>query len=159
VSPDRIRIDSFLLADGVKVCDGKLYIHGGGWNFLNVMDPKAARPISLAGRVIVPWETVERELKLVIGLEHVEAGTVLERVPIIQIVMQAQSRPDHPESLETATPFVVDIPGIGFFHPGEYAFVISHEGEELARTRFQVNFVETDAPVAEGTEATPPASR
>ncbi len=139
-----------MLADAAKAFDGKLYVHGGGWNFLNVIEPKAARPISVAGRVIVPWDIAEQELKLTITLEHFEDGVVIERVPIVQVAMQSQARPEQPISLETATPFVFDIPGVVFFHPGEYAFVISHEDRELARTRFQVNFAESDKPAEDG---------
>jgi hypothetical protein len=137
-----------MLADAAKEFEGKLYVHGGGWNFLNVFDPQAARPISIAGRVLIPWGSVEREITLEISLEHIEADVVLERAPLMRMVMQAQSRPDTPKSLETATPFVLDIPGVAFLRPGEYAFVIDRGGQELARTRFQVNFVE---PIESGT--------
>jgi hypothetical protein len=144
VPPDSIRVDNFLLADAAKEFEGKLYVHAGGWNYLDILAPNATRSLSIVGRFVVPWGEVEQELKCEIALEHAEAGTVLERTPIVQIVMQTQVRPDDPISLETATPFVVDIPGIGFRQPGEYAFVISHDGEELARARFQVNFVGTE---------------
>lgn len=144
MSPDQIKVDSFMLADAAKTFDGKLYLHGGGWNFLNILERDAARPISLVGRVIIPWDVTERELKFAFSLEHSDASTVLEHAPIVQMVFHPERRPEQPKSLETATPFVIDIPGVVFLHPGEYAFVINHEGEELARTRFQVNFVSPD---------------
>ena len=53
--PSQISIDSFMLADAAKEFEGKLYVHGGGWNFLNIVEPGAGRPITVAGRVIIPW--------------------------------------------------------------------------------------------------------
>lgn len=143
--PERIRVDSFLLADAAKAFDGKLYIHGGGWNFLNIFDPTVARPITVAGRVIVPWEDTREEIRVDLSLEYIKAGELVERAPIARIVMQPQIRLDQPMALETATPFVFDIPGIVFFHPGEYAFVLSEAGQELARTRLQVNLMSGDS--------------
>jgi hypothetical protein len=58
------------------------------------------------------------------------------------MVLETSVRPEKPAALETATPFAYQIPGIVFSVPGEYAFVITLEDEEIARNRFQVNFVE-----------------
>ena len=49
---------------------------------------------------------------------------------------RSQARPNQPDSLETATPFSFDIPGVFFIHPGEYAFVMDYKNQQLARTRF-----------------------
>jgi hypothetical protein len=43
--------------------------------------------------------------------------------------MQAQERPESPASIDTATPLIFDLPGIGFKQPGEFAFIVSHEGK------------------------------
>jgi hypothetical protein len=157
VLPEQIIVDSFMLADAAHVFHEKLYVYGGGWNFLTISDPNVPRPITIVGRIIVPWLEVPQELMITISLEHLEAGTVLERAPIFRIGMHSQARPDQPESLETATPFSFDIPGVVFLHPGEYAFVMDYKDKELARTRFQVNFAYDEAPAQPTTVATPGA--
>jgi hypothetical protein len=139
--PDPIDIDSFMLADAAKVFDGKLYIHGGGWNYLDIFEPESPRPVSLAGRVLIPWSEEARDITLEIHLERREGNQVLERAPILQIQMKSGQANAAARAAETATPFAFDIPGIVFLDAGQYAFVISHDGEELARTRFQVNFL------------------
>jgi hypothetical protein len=55
---------------------------GDGWNFLTYLDPAAMRPISIVGRVIIPWQEEARVLLFEIALEHGEAGGVNERVPV-----------------------------------------------------------------------------
>lgn len=144
----RIEIDSFMLADAAKAFDGKLYVHGGGWNFLDILEQGTARPMTVVGRVIIPWDEEEREITLEIHLEHREQSTILQRVPVLQIQMKTEAHPRiaQPKAVETATPFAFDIPGVIFYASGEYAFVISQNGEELARTRFQVNILEDALP-------------
>ena len=82
-----------------------------------------------------------RDITLEIHLEHRSEERILERAPIIQIQMTSQPDPGigRRAALETATPFAFEIPGVHFYGSGEYAFVISYNSEELARTRFQVN--------------------
>lgn len=136
-----IAVDNLMLADAARTFDGKLFIHGGGWNYLNIFAPGVLRPIALAGRIIVPWARGEREISLEILLEHRTGSNDPEQVPIV--LVQLLPRHEHEEviALETATPFAFEIPGVVFHDPGEYAFVVRHAGTELARTRFQVNFL------------------
>lgn len=120
---------------------------GGGWNFLNLSGPDApVAAMSLVGRVIVPWLETDRELFFPIHLEHADGKGIPVVLPQFRLVLRASPRPSQPESIETATPFVVDFFGLAFPRPGEYAFVMMHEEEEVARTRFQVNFTGRDAP-------------
>lgn len=143
--PDQIHVDSFMLADAAREFGGKLYVHGGGWNFLNVAGRDTQRSFSIVGRVVAPRSRSLREFTLIVYLEHTDSESTLERAAVVRMVLQQQVTPDQPQSIETATPFVIDVPGIGFYQPGAYAFVIEHEGEELARTRFQVNFAEDES--------------
>jgi hypothetical protein len=141
VPPEGIRVDCLLLADGALVSNGKLYIHGGGWNFLNFRDRDAARTIHVAGRIIVPWSKSEGELFFQLHLEHIVEGSVSVLAPILQLKLRQRPHTGKSEGPETATPFAFDMGAVSFSHPGEYAYVVTHDGEELARTRFQVNFV------------------
>jgi hypothetical protein len=140
VPPENIRVDSFFLADGAKAFNGKLYIHGGGWNFLDLEGPDATRMLSVAGRVIVPWEKTDRDLVFHISLGLIEDDATIELAPIVKLVLNSKPPPYPRKSMETATPFAFEVGSVSFSHPGEYAFVIRHEGFELARALFQVNF-------------------
>jgi hypothetical protein len=141
-----IRVDTLLVADSAQVSNGKLYVIGGGWNFLNLGGPNSpVAAMSLAGRVIVPWSKANRELPFPIQLVHDNGDDLLKEPFSIRLLLQPKPTPDQPPSLETATPFTVDFYGLTFPRPGEYSFVIHHEGLELARVRFRVNFTEYDA--------------
>jgi hypothetical protein len=141
VKPERIRVDSFYLADSAQVVGGKLYVLGGGWNYLNLKGPNdSVSLISVTGRVLVPLEDSGRDLEFLIYLDYASDEVILG-APRLRTVLQPKASPKDQQSVETATPFAFDLFGLTFPWAGEYAFVISHEGEELARTRFQVNFL------------------
>jgi hypothetical protein len=141
-SPDQIRVDCFLIADSAQVVNDKLFMLGGGWN---IVTPSAAdgmvTAMSLAGRIVVPLQESDRDLTFSIHLEHADGESVLGEVLTIQLRGGAHS--DMPGAIETATPFALDFFGLIFPRPGEYAFVLRHEGIELARTRFHVSIDST----------------
>lgn len=137
-----MRVDSFYLADRAQVIDGKLYVLGGGWNYLNLSGPDAqVEFMALVGRVLVPFESAENEIDLYIRLEHAEAAV---DGPQFRLLLRPGRTAQQRRSVETATPFVIDVLGLNFPWEGEYAFVMHHDGIEVARTRFQVNYVTRD---------------
>lgn len=140
MSLDSIRVDSFLLADSAQVVDGKLYVLGGGWNAVHLRGPDDPFDvITVAGRILVPWQRSDRNLDFLISLDHEDSEAMLA-APRLWTTLQPQRSPETPQSAETATPFAFKLFGLTFPRAGAYAFVIRHEGEELARTRFQVHF-------------------
>jgi hypothetical protein len=141
VPPERVAVDSFYLADGAQVVGGKLYVLGGGWNYLNLGEPNAQVELfAIVGRILAPIRDSDGDLEFLIHLEH---SDVLLGGPRFHIFLRPKNSPGQQQSIETATPFALDVFGLNFPRAGEYAFVLSHDGEELARTRFQVNFVGT----------------
>jgi hypothetical protein len=144
VPPERVAVDSFYLADGAQVVGGKLYVLGGGWNYLNLRGPNAHVGLFvIVGRILIPVADSDRDFEFLIHLEP-PLDDVLLGGPRFRLVLRPDVPPDQQRSVETATPFAVEVFRLTFPWAGEYAFVISYGNEELARTRFQVNFVETD---------------
>lgn len=137
-----MRVNSFYLADRAQVVDGKLYVLGGGWNYLNLTGPAAqVEFMALVGRVLVPFENAENEIDLHIRLEHSEA--TLDG-PEFRLLLRPGRSARQRRSVETATPFVIEVLGLSFPQDGEYAFVMRHADTEVARTRFQVNLAQPD---------------
>jgi uncharacterized protein DUF6941 len=142
MQPDKILVDSFYLADRAQVVDGKLYVLGGGWNYLNLAGPDAqVEFFALVGRVLVPFEIAENDIDLEIRLVHSEVAI---GGPQFRLLLRPGLSARQRRSVETATPFAIDVLGLNFPWEGEYAFVMLHAENEVARTRFQVNFVDRD---------------
>ncbi|MFN8661563.1 MAG: hypothetical protein U0075_06705 [Thermomicrobiales bacterium] len=145
VLPSGIRVDSFFLADSAQVVGEKLYVLGGGWNYLNLRDPAhQVELFALVGRVLVPMQDGEFEVPLEIHLEHPQHPEIMLGGPRFRLVLRSKVLPTQRGSVETATPFVIEVFGLSFPAPGEYAFVITHQEEEVARTRFEVRFIRAD---------------
>lgn len=140
-----IRVDSFLLADSAQVVGEKLYVLGGGWNYLNLEGPAhQVELFAIVGRVLIGIQEGDLEIPLEIHLEHPEHPEIMLGGPKFRLLLRSKELPEQRRSIETATPFVIEVFGLSFPTPGEYAFVISFEGEELARTRFVVRFIVAD---------------
>lgn len=130
------RVDCFLLADAAQVADGKLYILGGGWERLVVPQLPVTRQVELAVRVIVPWTETNRPLHFEVQLESEDGELLLDPPGKPEITV---GRPVHlREGSEQAVPFVMKIGGVTLKQAGRYAFTLRYEGEELARTAFEV---------------------
>jgi len=50
-----IQIDYMVLADAATAADGKLYIHGAGWNRINVASFPVSYPFAIALQFRIPW--------------------------------------------------------------------------------------------------------
>jgi len=74
---ERSTIDFLILADRAEAVNGKLYMLGGAWDQLNVVDFNQPIQISLALGVLVPWTETNEEQQLEIYIET-EDGRRLE---------------------------------------------------------------------------------
>jgi hypothetical protein len=130
------RVDCFLLADAAQVAEGKLFVLGGGWERLTVPQLPVTRAIEIATRVIVAWTETNRPLAFELQLVT-EDGEAMLNPPAAPSV--TVGRPVHlREGSDQAIPLVLKVNGVSLQEAGRYVFTLSYEGEELARTAFEV---------------------
>ena len=136
-----IRVDAFLVADAAQVVGAKLNLLGGGWNNLTIQNPDGIVPlIAVAGRIVVPLEEAENVHDLMIQLLDTEGSPIIEHPPRMTIAGVRDDEFSENDPKEFAVPFAIDVFGLAFPRPGDYAFTISRGDEELARTSFRVRF-------------------
>ncbi len=141
----RVRVDCFLLADAAQEVDNKLFILGGGWDLLRLPGPDDAQTsIALAMRFVVPRSETNRTLSFTLQLEDADGNRLVQHPPIIEL--DAEPSPELTPGLERTVPFAITIDRLTFRDPGAYAFTISLDGAELARTWFQVQFLDANRP-------------
>ena len=66
---ERPEIDFLILADRAEAVNGKLYMMGGGWDRLTILDFAQPVGINLAIGVLVPWNDTNEPLPLTIWIE------------------------------------------------------------------------------------------
>ncbi len=130
------RIDCFLLVDSAQVANGKLYILGGGWARLTATQAPVTRTFETAIRVVVPWTETNRSHALEVQIEN-EDGQALLETPV-----KAEIRVGRPAQLKDGTdqvvPLALRVGPVTLEREGRYALIMRYEGEETARTAFDL---------------------
>lgn len=137
---DEIRpaVDFALLADAVQVVQGKLYVLGGGWDTLFVVDFPARYPtLGLGLRVRVPWSWTDQVLVIGVDLQDEDGGRVLPTPPVAQGVKIARPQ-GIPEGSDVGVARSFTFNNISFPSAGAYSFVVSLNDEVASRLRFSV---------------------
>ena len=125
-----------MLADAASVENGKLYVHGGGWDVINVGTTPTLHPTMT--------------LVLILRIEDSEA---LADIPIVIELLDEDDQPfgpriegvvnaGHPPRTRRGTPIfhplTMPFKMIPFEHEGGYRFRVTSGEDELASVPFQV---------------------
>jgi hypothetical protein len=126
-----------MLADAAAVLDGKLYIHGGGWDRLNTATAPVTHP---SMSLVLVFRLEQHEALKDIPVNFVLAdedrhneiirGQVNMRVGIPPLVTRGEP---------IQNPFTVTLQGIQFPKLGRYTFLIESGETELARLPITVS--------------------
>jgi hypothetical protein len=134
-----MRVTTAMLADAATVERGKLFVHGGGWDTIDVAAVPATHP-TLA-------------LVLIFRIEYDEA---LADIPILIELLDEDDKPlelrlegkinaGHPPRLRPGTatfhPLALSFPMLAFEHEGGYRFRVTSEGRELASIPLRVRAI------------------
>ena len=88
------RVDFIILADRAEVLNGKLYMMGGGWDRITVVDFAQPTNLGLAVAVNIPWNATNQQHNLAVRVETLDT-TELNTV-------QVGFTPGRPPVLRTA---------------------------------------------------------
>lgn len=125
-----------MLADAAQVSGGKLFILGGGWTRLPTPTFPLQRPFDLAIRVIVPWTETNRKLTFELQMVDEDGKSMLDNAVRAEISV---GRPvTIKDGSDQVVPLTLRLPSVKLAKAGRYAFVLSHEDEEVARTAFDL---------------------
>ncbi len=95
-----------LLADAAQVADGKLYILGGGWSFIDAPTP----PMAVATKLDVDWDQTNRRHVLELTLADEDGHPTMIPTPVgeRQVAFHAEFEVGRPPGLRPGTP--IDVP-------------------------------------------------
>jgi uncharacterized protein DUF6941 len=114
--------------------DGKLYLLGGGLEFLHVRELPATASLALVVRLGVRPEECGHEHTLAIDFLSPSGQPVF---PPRQVQFAPTRHPIHPER-DTYMSFAVNFPGTIFSEAGEYAVRLSVDGRAVGQMAFDV---------------------
>jgi hypothetical protein len=129
-SPMDFRALALFTADHAAVENGKVYVNGGFWDVLNQPSYPAQVSMSLVAVISVPSRAYLEDHRVTV--EMVDADE--ERLPLkiegnVRIGAAPHLNPGEPSTLPLAFP----LNGVLLERAGDYWFVLSVDGDELAR--------------------------
>ncbi|MGV9535027.1 DUF6941 family protein [Streptosporangium sandarakinum] len=144
-APTKFTINA-ILCDSAATAEGKLYVHGGGWNGITAPTFPCTHPrVGLAAVLEVPYTFTNSNHQLEISIED-EDGKLLqlgmkgdaEAVSKISAVFNVGRPPLVQAGDAQPIPFAVNVDQLRFEAPGAYSVVFEVDGEEISRLRFRV---------------------
>jgi hypothetical protein len=140
-----------LLCDSAVVAEGKLYIHGAGWNLITANTLPIVQPrIALAVLVNVPYTETNRDHEFMIRLVDQDSqelpigparrwsDTVVNREPSITGRFNVGRPPTLVSGDSQPLPMALNIDQLEFGSVGLFSFVLSIDGEEHSRLSFRI---------------------
>lgn len=125
-----------MLADAAQVQGGKLFVLGGGFDTISARSlPVVHRNLTVALVAEVDPDERHRNLELLITLIDEDGNELGVEA---KGKMRVGSPANLPPGSSSIVPIVSPFPNIRFEDAKGYAFVVSHEEEELARITFRV---------------------
>ena len=142
-----IQLDYLMLADAAAAPpDGKLYIHGAGWDTIAAPAyPVTHLHCAVALLVRVPWNEANRPFRLEVDVIDADGATILPTPPGPMGGMMNVGRPPSvPAGNDLIQPLVFNVVGLTFPRAGDYVLVARIDGAEVKR--FPLHLIQATGP-------------
>ena len=135
-----MNVDYVVLADAASAAEGKLYIHGAGWDTVRALQfPAIHHAIAVAMRLRVGWHETNQQHVLQVDLADADEQSLLPDLFRSEINV---GRPPHLEpGEEQVMPIVVNFVNISFAKPGTYVIKVLLNEQVVSRSPFTVKQV------------------
>lgn len=132
-----MQITAALLADAAAVADGKLYVHGAGWDQIQTQSLPAVHPsMALALVFSVDYDEAMTEIPFRLELLDEDDGEMgIQGEGLLTTGHGPTTRRGSP----TLAPMAFTLPNLTFQKAGGYRFKVSSGDVELASIPFSVN--------------------
>ncbi len=79
---ERAEVDFIMVADRAEGINGKLYMMGGGWDRLSLIDFAHEVEVSLAIGLLIPWNDTNEQHSFTLVLESDDGGNIATIGPV-----------------------------------------------------------------------------
>ncbi len=135
-----VQVDYLVLADMATVADGKLYIHGAGWDSLLVGSFPVTHPtMSVAVRLRIPWNDTNQPHRLELDVVDDDGQSILPVPPgPLQGTINVGRPPQLKQGQDQVLALAFNLNSLKFDQPGVYAVILRLDGLEADRAPFTV---------------------
>jgi hypothetical protein len=126
------RAVALFTADHAVVENGKVYVNGGFWDTLRQPSYPAQVAMSLVAVILVPSRAYQEDHQVAVEMVNADEQRLPLRIQgAIRVGASPDLRPGDPTTLSLAFP----LNGVTLERAGDYWFVLSVDGDEIARYR------------------------
>lgn len=131
-----MEVTTAMLADAATVAEGKLYVHGGGWNAIIAPQIPATHPsLALALAFKLDWHEGNEDLAIAIELVNEDGKPAGVRTEMtLRVAPAAVTKKGADLYQYTAHTFI----GLQFDEYGAYRFQVLHDGRMVASVPLSV---------------------
>jgi hypothetical protein len=135
-----MQVDYLVLADAAAAAEGKLYIHGAGWDTLLAASFPVQHPLlAVAVRLRVPWTATNQPHSLELDIMNEDGASVLPDPPgVLRGEINVGRPPNLGHGQDQVVPLTFSIRLLTFERAGGYSVVFRIDGSEEARSPFRV---------------------
>ena len=134
------QVEFAVLADAATAAEGKLYVHGAGWDTIWANAFPVSHPsLAIALRITVPWTRANQPFELDIDLEDEDGASILAELgsPRPRQTFELARPEGVPPGSDLGLVYTFTFNGLPFTRAGGYAFVLRLDGREANRLRFR----------------------
>lgn len=124
-----------MLADAAAVAEGKLYVHGGGWDVIHARDFPVVHP-TMALALLFEVDYLEAPGELPVKIQFITADG--DELIAVDLGVAVGHAPGSIKGEPAYVPFTFTFPGTKFDAPGSFSFIISSMNEPLAKVPLHV---------------------
>jgi hypothetical protein len=129
-----ITTEWILLADHAEVINGKLYLMGGGWQYLTINQPlPVTQPCGIAVAFSVPWNETNQRHKMAIEVSDEDGNSILR----VEGDLEVGRPPGIPLGQAERVPMAINT-ALRFEKTGTYTISTSIHDQPSARISFHV---------------------
>lgn len=134
-----MKVDYMVLADAVASAEGKLYIHGAGWD--NVLTPVFPATLTASVGILLraPWAETNEPHILELDIHDEDGRSILPNPPG---PLRGQIDVGRPANLapgdDQIVPLAISLNGTSIVRAGRYVILLHLDGQEATRIPFRI---------------------
>lgn len=131
-----IKTTTALAADAALVANGKLYIHGGGWDTIHTASFPTTHP-AMAIAFVLEFDYTEAPDRVPIRIDLLDDDEV-EMGLRLETILEVGHPPGSSRGNPIQIPQAITLPMVSFPKPGGYRFRISARSQEVGSIKFHL---------------------
>lgn len=152
-----MQADYMVLADAVAAVEGKLYIHGAGWDNVFTAVWPAILTASVGILLRVPWGETNEEHTIELDIVDADGKSILPPPGPLRGTVNAGRPPQLEPGTDQVTPLAIVLNGTKIEKAGHYVVEFNIDGQKMARAPFRVSQM-TVAEIVAPQSGQPPAA-